>query len=357
MILKGDKRRARRHPLVLWSRIKLYWPLLIWLAAIVFVVLVFDQSRSLLNLSGVVRTVTDRIAPLETARVAELLVGLGDLVEAGQVLAVMDSAALESELLIERMDMQQRIDSDVWRLQAEIREMTLETAKARAELGVLAAELERQRALLREGLADAAGNAELEARRDALKSACETYPRLIAAAESQLDQALAKRGEIDAQWSDEQAGGEGLIARRVREHSLRARRDGRVSEILCQPGDVLAAGEPALLMVADTPPEVIALIPELLAREVEIGMRATIRRAVMPDGRQYRATLSAISPEIKTWPSATNNPIRSAQRGEWALFCIDEAAELIPGERVSIDIRGGETTPLLERIIGFFKAE
>ena len=68
---------ARRHPRVWWSRFKIRWPLVCWLLAVAAVVYLYYHGGRFSGMSGTVQAVRDLAAPLETARLRDVRVIVG----------------------------------------------------------------------------------------------------------------------------------------------------------------------------------------------------------------------------------------------------------------------------------------
>src|SRR5690606_19164184 len=93
------------HSEVIWSRMKLRWPFLVWLAAVGAGLYLYQHSSQSYTLNGVMDIERYKIAPLETARLLSLTVQPGQAVMKGDILARMDPSLLDSELELERLQL------------------------------------------------------------------------------------------------------------------------------------------------------------------------------------------------------------------------------------------------------------
>jgi len=186
-----------------------------------------SEASRRLRLPGVVRA-RQRAEPafLSSGYLAERFVVRGEQVTAGQRLASLQNPSLSPALAA---------------AEAAVRELD-------ERLVQLEADLERAR--------------ELQAR--------DLVP------EERLDQALAQRNA--AREAREQALARVSEAReQLADALLRAPFDARVADLLVEPGDFVAAGEPVLVLSGDSGLEVELKLPEGIARRLQAGDRAEVR--------------------------------------------------------------------------------
>lgn len=192
--------------------------------------------------------------------VSELHVRPGDDVEAGQLLAVMETAALEEALV------------DEARAELRLAERRAESAHSRAEefcvrARVAEREAERRAELLQKGMAGeeeaevAAGQAE------ALAASCAAARTEVHAAEAGIGvaRAVIARREVE----------------RERSH-VRAPVDGRILGVMAWPGE-MAAAHGVLEMGQVNEMFAIAEVFETDIARVAIGQRAEIRSDALPE--------------------------------------------------------------------------
>ncbi len=211
-------------------------------------------------------------------RVAEISVREGDLVQPGDVVAVMDTAELIAQ-----------------KARAEAAVASAEAAVAVAEAG--ARQAEAKLALSRSELA----RAEKLSERDVLSDENLEIRRT----EAQLDEAglsaaqanaVAKRRAVDA----EQAA-LGEIEARIADSTLRATLSGRALYRLAQPGEVLGAGGKVLTLVSLGDVYMEFFLPATAAPMVQLGDEARVVVDVRPDVA-IPATVSFVAPQAQFTP-------------------------------------------------------
>jgi HlyD family secretion protein len=357
--MKRKKRKIHRHPVVFWSRIKLYWPLLVWIGAIALAYLLYSFSGRFGRLDGVVRVVRDEIAPIETARVLSVNVVPGQRVDAGDVLIQMDTSVLDAQLSIEKLQMERQFTREVQRLDETIRSLELRRAEDQAELNVLNGELKRMEKLLKQNLVDAQSVYSLRARKNILQETVARYPEMIAATKTERAAAYQRQTTLIRFLSGVKQGEEpqleakslGLLQMRRDAFALRANRPGIVSRVMCEPYQVLSSGQEALTLIPDAPLQILGFLPESKAHEVKKGMSALISKkysTITP----VKATLIAIGPEVMALPGRISNIPGRRLRGLRLIFKLNEDMPLLPGETVSIHIMG---TPANQKLIDFIR--
>ncbi|WP_129136832.1 efflux RND transporter periplasmic adaptor subunit [Luteimonas sp. YGD11-2] len=222
-----------------------------------------------------------------------LKVVAGDRVEAGQVLAEIDSPELRSRLVQE--------ESTLASLQAEADRATLDARIARAEARKLLdqAQIDRtaaERDLQRYQRAFDAGvvaQVELAKAEDTLKKTD------IGLASAREDAGLQGQGAgLDARnrqlLADRQRAVVDEARRQVEALTLRAPFDGQVGQVQVAQHTNVAANAPVLGVVDLSVFEVEVRVPESFARDLAIGIPAEIRSG----SEVYAAAVSAVSPEV-----------------------------------------------------------
>ena len=222
-----------------------------------------------------------------------LQVVAGDVVEAGQVLAEIDSPELRSTLVQE--------ESTLASLQAEAARTALDARIARAGARKLVdqAEIDRtaaQRDLQRYQRAYDAGvlpQVELARAQDALQKA------EIGLAAAREDSGLQGQGAgLDARnkqlLAERQQAVVAEARRQVEALTLRAPFDGQVGQVQVAQASNVAANAPVLSVVDLSVFEVEIRVPESFARDLAIGMPAEIRSG----NAMFPAEVSAVSPEV-----------------------------------------------------------
>ena len=159
------------RPWFLFRRIARNWPFLLWLGILVFIAAFYSRNQQFGEISGTVEVVEQSVAPIETARLAEIAVEPGQRVRAGDVIARMDTALVEAELAIQQSTLrdaresvttfQQRMltasgdaQMAVRNVEASLRATQLEQQREAAELEQLQKELKRREGLLAQRFID-----------------------------------------------------------------------------------------------------------------------------------------------------------------------------------------------------------
>jgi HlyD family secretion protein len=232
-----------------------------------------------------------------------LNVEAGEQVEAGQILAAIDSPELRNQLQQAEASLAQR-KLELERQRIESRQLALEKRKAAdlADVALVAANREKRRA-------DDANERgvipviDFEKAQDDLRNAELAYQHAIADADL-FDERLsfelrASEYEVNAQELFVED-----LRRRVSELSLKSPVNGIVGDLLVEQKDAVSRDTPVMAVVDLTRFEVDAMIPESYADDLAIGMEAEIRA----NGKRFVGQLVAVSPEI------INNQVASRVR-------------------------------------------
>jgi multidrug resistance efflux pump len=347
--------RIHRHPAVWWSRVKDRWPFAVWLLAIVAAVFLYFHGGQFGGMSGVVQVVHENVGPLETARLKTVEVVVGQRVKKGDALATMDTTILDTEMAIEKLQIERQFALAVSRAESDLRDLQIRKAESGGELEVLNTEVTRLEDLLAQHLIDAQTVALLRARQQALTRAMEVYPGMIKSLEDDLARVRARQGEIYAQLdsgtnlvaelpgelrNEVEAGRNrlGLLELRREAYVLRAGADGTVSELLHEPGDVVSAGMPIMVVVIDSAPQVVGFLPEANARDISVGMTAYLR-STSGRGAIVRARIAALLPDIATLPTRVSPFPTQVYRGRRVVLVPTDPNDFLPGESVSIELQ------------------
>ena len=279
--LKTYGANAKRHPAVTWSRMKLKWPMLVWILAVITTAVMFKNNVSFRHLSGIVQVTSEEIASLETARIQKIHVVVGQAVTNGQILVEMDTSLLDAEMDVERIQMGRQFSLLIQRQEESLRVMRIELAQSKAELAVIADEVKRLEDLSERRLIDVQTVAGIKAREEGLKSVVKLYPEAIKDVEQKLEANRLQQEDLINKLSDDSVGdieGErlGLLKLRRDNHVLRASRDGHVSRLYKETSEVVAAGEVMLTVVTPKPAYVLGFLPESNIGDVLVGMAAEV---------------------------------------------------------------------------------
>ncbi len=218
------------------------------------------------------------IATKIQGRIVEVLADEGDTVEAGQILARMDTKVLEAQL--------REAEAEVRRAQQASAGAAALIEQRAAECDLAERELKRSEGLFREG-----GISREKLDQDRTK----------------VESARAACAEARAQFEREKAGINAAIAQVERlkadleDSILKAPRRGRVLYRLAEPGEVLPAGGKVLTIVDLADVYMTLFLPETVAGKVAIGADVRIVLDARPD-LVIPAKVSFISPRAQFTP-------------------------------------------------------
>lgn len=213
-----------------------------------------------------------------SGRVATIKVQEGDLVTAGDVLAVMDTTELEAQ--------KARAQAAVASAEAAVAVARAGVIKAEASLALAQSELERAEALSRR---DVISKANYEIRR----TEAQVAEASLAAAQAE---ALAKERGVDADIANLRE-----IEARIADSTLHAPEVGRVLYRLAQPDEVLGSGGKVLTLVSLGNVYMEFFLPATAAPRVKLGDEARIVVDVMPHVA-VPATVSFVAPQAQFTP-------------------------------------------------------
>ena len=305
-----------------------------------------------------------KVAAAETGRLAEVLVGIGDRVKAGQKLARLDTAVLEREIAMAEARLRQlsaepgastaTMESDGYSsersFQADVDEAAglmeaarAEEARQEAEEKALREEIARQRRLVKEGLTRADRVEELEMRMRSLSDAAAAWPARRQALEERRRQAENRLRE----WRTQHKASTAPASRDLRLQPLRDRvaeqrealqvlrtrlaganivapAEGEVVSLLARQGDVASSGVPFLVLHGTGPRVLVAYINE--RSRPATGARAIGRRRT-PEREELELRVQRVAeavvqlpprfwvmPTVPQWGREVYLEVRGAQR-------------------------------------------
>lgn len=327
------------HWRVLWSQTKLRWPFLVWLAACFAAISLYRASPYMGGMSlfrGVVDAEAVALAPVETARIAEIHVVEGQVVRRNDDMVTMDASLVAHGVTADLLDAQrietafgdtlqdliqavsQRQDA-ISSIEAELAACRQDWEREQGLLGALRREQERRETLYADGVIDGLTRSEFLPELEALERAVASYPPRIAMYEQQLADAQQYYRaivewlglDVDAGPSLIDAVQRRLDAGKVRElveqarreavllkdaYTIRAPQDGIVTQIRAKRGEVVSADVPILRLVAASPKRIIAYLEESQVAQLYEGRQLLVEGAY----RRYTATavVETVSAEI-----------------------------------------------------------
>ena len=239
--------------------------------------------------NGRIEAVEIDIAAKTAGRVREVRVDEGDLVTAGQVLALMDTDVLEAERRQADAQLEQAMSSVVT-AESLIAQRESERAAAKAvvaqreaELNAATTHLDRSVSLARDGYISSQVVDDERARADGARAALLAARAQVAAAASAVASARSQLENAQTTVNAARANPERIEAD-IADAVLKAPRDGRVQYLVARPGEVVGAGGRVLNLVDLSDVYMTFFLPTEMAGELAMGDEA---RIVLDAGREY----------------------------------------------------------------------
>jgi len=217
------------------------------------------------------------IATRTPGRIDRILVNEGDLIEAGQILAVMDTRELEAQ--------RARARADVASAQSRVEEVKALITQREAELAFAQEEYDRARQLSERGVTSQAVAEQQQTRLATSRATVNAATAQLHTAERSIEAAQALVQLYEAQISDA---------------TLVAPVMGRVLYRLAQPGEVLGGGGRVLTMLDLGNVYMEVFLPADQAMRAGIGAEARVRLDSIPYA--IPAMVSFVSPEAQFTP-------------------------------------------------------
>lgn len=232
-----------------------------------------DTPPGFVSGNGRIEATEVRVSPRTPGRLEEILVKEGDFVEAGQVVARMDTRTLQAQRL-EAVAMLRQAENGVAIAQSQVVQYESDVAAARSALAQRQAEAKAADARLsrtEELASDGASSAQeldddqaratsataairaASAQMDAAKARVQTARTQIVSAQSSVDAAKATIERIDTEIEDA---------------TLVVPRSGRVQYLVAREGEVLGAGSVVLTLVDLSDVYMTFFVPETLAGRI-----------------------------------------------------------------------------------------
>lgn len=231
--------------------------------------------------NGRIEAVEIDIAAKLPGRIREILVNEGDLVKAGQVVALMDTATLLAQKAEAEAQLQQALNSvqiarsSVVQRQSERAAALAATRQREAELNAARKRFQRSDTLAREGATSMQERDDNEAQLHSAEAAVEAARAQLAAADAAIatarSQVIGAQSHVDAARATLRR-----IEADINDSELRSPRDGRVQYRVAQPGEVVASGGRVLNLVDLTDVYMTFFLPETLAGRVAVGTQARV---------------------------------------------------------------------------------
>jgi len=235
--------------------------------------------------SGHIEAIDVRVATKVRGRLLQRSVDEGDAVTAGQPLAKVDTVDAELSL---REAVAQRDQADATlRLRIagsrreDVAELSARVESVVADLAGADKELTRQETLVAEGVTTAKTRDDALARRDALRGQMESARQALARAkagsrEQEIEAARAARDAMEARVAQ--------LRQQIADATIVSPTDGLVTEKIAEPGELLAAGAPILVISDLAKPWLTVYVAEPDLSRIKLGGVAE----VVTDGGEKR---------------------------------------------------------------------
>jgi HlyD family secretion protein len=235
--------------------------------------------------SGHIEAVDVRVATKVRGRVLQRPVDEGDAVKAGQLLAVLDT--IDAELsLREAVALRDQAEATL-RLRVagsrreDIAQAAAQVESVAADLAGAEKELERQETLVAQGVTTEKTRDDALARRDALAGQLESARQALARAKAgsrdqEIEAARAARDAMDARIAQ--------LKQQIADATIVSPTDGIVTEKIAEPGELLAAGSPIVVVTDLAQPWLTVYVAEPELGKITLGAAAE----VVTDGGETR---------------------------------------------------------------------
>jgi HlyD family secretion protein len=218
------------------------------------------------------------IATKYPGRIKTVLADEGDTVDAGQIVATMDTEPLEAQL--------REAEAKIREAQDNRRTALAEVAVKQSELAFSEKQYKRSKELVVRGAVS-------EQERDIDLSRLEVARSAVIGAKAQ---AVRTQSAIDAATAESER-----LKAEIKDSVLKAPIRGRVQNRLAEPGEVLGGGGKVLALVDLSDVYMYVFLPSLDAGKVALGSEARIVLDAAPD-YPIRAQVSFVSPSAQFTP-------------------------------------------------------
>ncbi len=246
------------------------------------------------------------IAARLPGRIREILVKEADFVEAGQVLARMDTQALEAELaqaqaMVRRAESAKAAAGSVVAQRNSARATALAVvAQRESDLAYVQKEFERARVLVAKGFTSAQKLDDSQARVSGARAALSAARSQVLEAESGIQAAQSQVLEAQSAVEAALATVERLKSD-IEDATLKAPRGGRVEYRIAQPGEIVPAGGKILTVLDVGEVYMTFFLPETVVGRVAIGAEARIVLDAAPQ-RPVPARVSFVASSAQFTP-------------------------------------------------------
>ena len=341
-------------------RIRTTGPWVIFGVAVLVSYGLYTQSASPGQAMGFAEGEEIAIGSTETGRVTKISVQPGQSIKAGQIVAMLDSRALDAEIAILKAEIEasrvggkstllrdtEELDSAVQTAQLAVAREQASLKSAQAELKVLGAERERLRQLVEQNLATGEDLSALDVRHATLMREVAERPITLRLLRDQLT-------KIKTRATTREQGGLDPLAEALNSTvevkvkklelletqrealMLRAPIAGTVTTIHGLVGEVVTPGDPVVGLVGHQSSRVIACLSEDDALSIERGHRASL----WIRGREQKALsghVVALGPLVNEVPLRCRHMADRPAWGRHVTILLDDQQTLIPGQSLGV---------------------
>mgnify|MGYP000129704649 CR=1 FL=1 len=334
---------VRRMHRVWWRRMVRRWPVLVWLILAVVAVWLYNHGGEYMRINGMVEVVTESVGPLEDGYLKQVLVRPGEEVQAGQVVAELDTVLIDQEIAALKESLMSRQAEDIrqfrgasQRLEEELRQLRLDEAEDRTELEVYQEELSQMEALVADGFATREDFVEIRARVAVLRQRLDYYPQFEREVRRDLAELEHLRETVlPPEGRDlNQSGRLQVMNQRRAAHFLKAGNAGIVSEIRRQPGEVVETGQTVVQIITRQPARILAFMNESDTRPIAVGDVVEMEPAI--GGERIEARIVSISPNVQALADRASPIPNRVVRGRRLELVPVEDFDLPPGSSVVV---------------------
>jgi multidrug efflux pump subunit AcrA (membrane-fusion protein) len=371
------------------------WPVMIWLMAVCCVVVLFQHRRQRFEVLGIVQGRMHQISAPVDGRLKTISVDLFETVTKGQTLAILEHSQLDAQIAVIQAEIdhlaallpatedamlaeaanlqndtlvsQRRLYADVENARLRLLDLKLSIETDKVTLEDLAVELKAARELYETEAIAPYEWQKAEAQYNALAKKIEASQVLLARAEQDLEaarnecdafskhqpahpsvdialEAIRKEIVVQEKMIDELAVQreamklvspvDGKVVQiQIKANQTVLRRQGE--DILRQPGEVVLAGNPILVVAETEPTEIVAYVAQHQAAKVSEKMVVQIIKNNEP-AQIASSQVIRLGPSMELVPQQLWLNPKIAQWGRPVLIKIPPGLNLIPGETIGI---------------------
>ena len=363
----------RNHPKMRWRRMVNNWPFYAWLAIIALAVFFYLKSTQYGTLAGSAQIIHHDISPLQTARVKEIRVKIGDHVTNGQVVAEMDTTLVDAQVAeaeatlsaaqgswaaydAQMLSLVRAVEDDISGAQVSIDQQKKQRDSDVAKLAELKNMQSKRDELFKNKLINEVEDDALRPEIAGLETTIAAASPLIAICEQTLERRQKDREAL--RQSLHLAPNEDVVKaialkteaqteilktaldlRKLEKgtYSLRSTTNGVVSDIGVFPGTIASPGASVVRIVSDSS-QIIGYLPEIRQGQLKVGDHGYAFRLRQPP---VKVRVVAVAPEIDRIPPAVR-PITAAQqsgvtfKAQRIVFETEGPSAMTSGESVQI---------------------